>query len=181
MSALKNLNGMRFGQFVVQERHYENARGGRAKWLCLCDCGRQVAVVSSNLINGNSTSCGHKVQGPGNPRWRGHGEISGVYWKDIQAGARRRKIQFEVTIQEAWGLFVEQGRRCALSGRPLTMKTSRGLIGDASLDRIDSALGYVSGNLQWTHKHINRIKMHLPQDEFLRICREVANFTERDI
>lgn len=177
MTPLKNLKGKRFGKFLVLGRHSENANGGRAKWLCLCSCGRQVAVVSSNLINGNSTSCGHKVPGPANPRWKGHGEISSVYWHDIKAGARRRGFELAVTIEAAWDLFLLQERRCALSGRALTMKTSRAIGGDASLDRINSAAGYIPGNIQWTHKDINRIKMHLPQEEFLRICRDVANHT----
>ena len=31
---------------------------GRTKWLCQCDCGKQVEVIQKNLCNGNTRSCG---------------------------------------------------------------------------------------------------------------------------
>jgi len=34
----------------------------RSKWRCKCDCGNFVDILSSNLYNGNSTSCGCKTK-----------------------------------------------------------------------------------------------------------------------
>jgi hypothetical protein len=45
----------------------------------------------------------------------------------------------------------------------------------ASLDRINSSLGYVEGNCQWVHKVINTMKMALSQDEFIYYCSLVCN------
>lgn len=180
MPPLKDLKGRRFGQFVVLERFLGPTRNPSTHWLCRCSCGRELPVRSANLINGNSKSCGHKETGAANPRWKGCGELGGRYWSDVKAGARRRGLEFNVTMEEAWHLFLTQERRCALSGRPLKIKINRQEDGTASLDRIDSSLGYVAENIQWTHKDINRIKMHLPQDEFVRICREVAAHSARE-
>lgn len=55
---VKDLTGQRFGQLVVLERAANI--GGRAAWLCQCDCGGQKIVRSSNLQKGNTQSCGCK-------------------------------------------------------------------------------------------------------------------------
>lgn len=34
-------------------------QGEKVMWLCRCDCGKMVHVSSSNLVTGNTISCGH--------------------------------------------------------------------------------------------------------------------------
>jgi len=34
---------------------------GKSTWLCRCDCGNQTIVIGSQLLNGNTTSCGKCV------------------------------------------------------------------------------------------------------------------------
>lgn len=53
---IKDLTGKRFGRLTVLERMEDGDR--RAKWLCKCDCGRIKIVASTNLIQGNTVSCG---------------------------------------------------------------------------------------------------------------------------
>jgi hypothetical protein len=45
----------------------------------------------------------------------------------------------------------------------------------ASLDRIDSSLGYVRGNVQWLHKDVNWMKNTLDQDRFIELCKAIVN------
>lgn len=45
----------------------------------------------------------------------------------------------------------------------------------ASLDRINSNAAYVTGNVQWVHKHINKMKNDLPEDVFVSMCAAVSN------
>lgn len=79
---------------------------------------------------------------------------------------------------EAFALYLKQERMCALSGVPIVLaqsdKAFKGLVGTASLDRIDSARGYHHDNVQWVHKHINRMKGPLPDPDFIEYCRHVA-------
>ena len=82
-----------------------------------------------------------------------------------------REIQFQIEPEDALEVFVKQGRRCALSGVPL-MFARKGQT--ASLDRIDSKLGYTKDNLQWVHKHINVAKNSLSVSDFVTMCREVV-------
>lgn len=60
-SLVKDLIGKRFGRLVVLERtkdHVTPKGKHMVKWLCQCDCGRKVKVLSTALKNGNTTSCG---------------------------------------------------------------------------------------------------------------------------
>jgi archaellum component FlaC len=44
-----------------------------------------------------------------------------------------------------------------------------------SLDRIDSKLGYIEGNVQWLHKDVNYMKQEYSQEYYIDICKKVAN------
>ena len=53
----KDLTGQKYGRLTVIK---ENGRSktGYVLWLCRCECGNLVTVISSNLLTGNTTSCG---------------------------------------------------------------------------------------------------------------------------
>lgn len=52
------MTGRKFGQLTVLRRHPENARGGKARWACLCACGRETVIVGGSLRSGLSSTCG---------------------------------------------------------------------------------------------------------------------------
>lgn len=52
--------GNRYGILTVIKR-VENDKHGKAKWLCRCDCGKEIEVVGSALRKGNTKSCGCRV------------------------------------------------------------------------------------------------------------------------
>lgn len=54
---LRNLTGQRFGKLTALECVGSNGTG-QARWLCVCDCGEFVIVRGTNLLTGNSKSCG---------------------------------------------------------------------------------------------------------------------------
>lgn len=54
-------NGDRFGRLVAMsgEMTPRDAKGNRkSHWLCKCDCGNESKVVTNNLKNGHTRSCG---------------------------------------------------------------------------------------------------------------------------
>lgn len=57
MSKVIDLTGQKFGYWEVLERA-ENSKGGQARWLCRCICGKEKVVCGSSLRNGSSTNCG---------------------------------------------------------------------------------------------------------------------------
>lgn len=94
----------------------------------------------------------------------------------IKAQAIEREIEFDITMEHIGDLFEEQGGRCILSGIELTLKKhTKDTTQTASLDRKDSSKGYVVGNLQWVHKDLNRLKGTFSQEEFILLCKQVAD------
>lgn len=53
----EDLTGRKFGKLTVIERA-ENAKNGRVRWLCKCECGNSIAVLSYSLKRGQTKSCG---------------------------------------------------------------------------------------------------------------------------
>jgi hypothetical protein len=103
------------------------------------------------------------------------GDISGDWWASRVTrtrGHRREKLQITITREYAWELFLLQNKQCALSGLPIVIHRHDGT---ASIDRIDSAQGYVIGNVQWVHKDVNRMKNVYDNDYFIDICKLIAN------
>ncbi len=152
-------------------------------WECECCCGIKKPVLSRHLLSGDSKSCGcQRRKGRRHKQWRGHGDISGNFWDSIKRGAaggkgRRTPVDFEITIEYAWDLFIQQGNKCALTGLPLVINYSRltGPPHTASLDRIDPFKGYVKDNVQWLHKDVNMMKRTYDQDYFIEICSMIAD------
>jgi hypothetical protein len=57
-SNVENLTGRVFDRWTVLERDYSAARSKNINWICRCECGTVKSVLSGNLKNGSSKSCG---------------------------------------------------------------------------------------------------------------------------
>lgn len=166
----QNLIGKIFGKLtVIGAAPYRNTDPG-PYWKCKCECGNITEVRTRSLIDGITKTCGSISH-----KWKGYEEISGKYYAALKSGAKCRNIIFTVTIEEMWDKFLSQNKKCPLSGEILTFnKNSRDRNGTASLDRIDSSIGYVSNNIQWVHKDINKMKNNFSTARFLELCRMVS-------
>ncbi len=167
--------GQKYGSWTIL-RPAETRKG--CFYVCRCECGVEKEVMGNHLKTGASTGCnkcyGKRNSGSNNGRWKGWGDIPGLYWASVVTGAEARGLAVEVDIQAAWELLVTQGHRCALSGLPIWFNRSAERHHTASLDRIDSSLGYVPGNIQWVHKDVNQLKSNYSDEEFVYWCRAVA-------
>lgn len=178
MSKGKDLTGIKFGKLTPTSL-LEERKGGYRYWICKCECGNIKEVRSGHLLKGYTQSCGcnwHK-KNKNHSNWQGYEEISLDFFNTIIRGAKSRNIEFDVTIEYLWELFIKQKRRCALSGLPLYFSTTRknkNKKKTVSVDRIDSKKGYVKGNIQWVHKTINIMKNKLTDEEFISFCRSVS-------
>lgn len=105
--------------------------------------------------------------------WKRNAEASGKAW--------------EVPIEYLEEVFMSQGCRCALTGQSLIPVPRRTDARDAdydnndlmSLDRIDSSVGYIVGNVQITSWLANRIKNDLSMPDLLAFCKQVIAYKER--
>jgi len=170
----------RFGKLVAFEFAGQTQNNKRTLWKCRCDCGNEKIVRSDCLRQGAVTSCGcnANLTGSDSKGWKGFGEISSSLWSRIKIGASKRKLEFSITIEYIWDLFLKQNRKCALTGLDLGLgkKTKDFQARTASLDRIDSKKGYIKGNVQWVDKRINFMKQAFSQDEFVDLCKKVSNY-----
>ena len=109
-----------------------------------------------------------------NSNWKGYGDLSGDHWSRIQNGALKRNLELSITIEDAWNLYLHQNGKCALSGVDIILRGQEiGLSSKqvhkrttASLDRIDSNIGYTIDNIQWIHKDLNQMKSDRTIDTF---------------
>lgn len=185
MTRAAELTGRRFGKLVAVRRT-ATSRNGHARWVCVCDCGNYHESMATHLISNKMTHCGcSSYTGERRSDWGGVGDISGDLWTSIKRGANgskgRKELQFSITMEFAWHLFLKQNRRCALSGLPLNFTHENGVrvrdTKSASLDRIDSNFGYTEDNVQWVHKDINMMKGRLEESYFLSLCSAVASYS----
>lgn len=183
MSIAKIEVGAVYSGLTVIARSNIKRKSGNYKWIFSCHCGNTFEARSDSVRSGRTKSCGctsynHIAKGENSSKWTGCGDLSGNKFSSIRTHARTRNIPFEITVDDAWQQFLKQDRRCTYTGEVLTMIPRSDCWGEdntASLDRIDSSLGYTVDNIQWVHKTINKMKLDLDSDDFIKIC---ANVTE---
>ena len=193
--AKKCLLAEKFTNLLVTKEHGLD-NNNKVIWECLCDCGNIKYVRGSDLLRGKTKSCGciktsedvlirrrktknatnYNVIKSGSKLWgKGYGEISGGEFGRILKNAYSRQLQFTISIEYIWDLFLKQDRKCALSGLPIHFPSrfSDTRNKTASLDRIDSSKGYIEGNVQWVHKNINVMKLDFKEDVFIDYCERI--------
>jgi hypothetical protein len=143
------------------------------QWLCECECGTQKVIHYGALTSGQRIQC-RKCSAFSQ---RSKEPITRTFWKQIERGAALRNLPIEITREDAYNLFLIQNKKCALTGMDLKFSdTTTSFNGTASLDRKDSSLGYVKGNVQWVHKDINLMKLDHSEDRFVHLCEMVVKY-----
>jgi len=185
----EEIKSRKFGKLTPIRKFFKisNFRKNKAYWECKCDCGNKELIVRRQdyLVSKQEKyihSCGceayYSAVGEKNKNWKGYGEISGNFFSRLKRRDRKTKVEFNISIEFLWKLFLKQDRKCALTGLPLQFKSysqnRRGSEQTASLDRIDSSKGYIEGNVQWVHKDVNIMKNIYGIDYFKKICNLIA-------
>ncbi len=94
--------------------------------------------------------------------------------------AIKRSMDFsdDVTIDYLISLLARQDGLCALTG--VHMTHGGGMADTAmSIDRIDSGIGYIPGNLQLVCHRVNVMKMDMPDDQLWWWAKNLVTHDER--
>lgn len=165
----KDLSGREFGRLLVIQKSVNK----QSSWECRCECGNTKDILSKYLLKGKVNSCGCLKKEKLRARlWKGYKEFDGQMIYNIKKGAFLRNLECSIDLKYLWELYEKQERKCALSGINLNFKKNHAY----SVDRIDSNIGYIDGNIQIVHKDINRMKLDYSQKEFLQICNDIYDY-----
>lgn len=166
--------GKKFGSLTVIEIARNRIDKDKCVMVkCRCDCGKESFFNSRGIRRGSITSCCRYT------KIGGYKGIPGNFWTKTKWCAKKRQLNFEITPQHAFEMLESQNYKCRYSG--LVINLSRDIKErTASIDRIDSDIGYVEGNIQWVHKDINRMKSNFSEDKFLEYIRLINEKHMRD-
>ena len=88
--------------------------------------------------------------------------------------AKRKKLDFNIDLDYCMSVLVDQDYRCAITGLPFTRSAS-GDDMDMTIDRVDSDLGYIQGNVSLIGYRVNQMKSDLTHQKLLWWCKTIAN------
>lgn len=153
-------------------------------WKVECvHCGAIKEIGKQHVLNAHQEGCSSckkvRFAGTKSALWKGDGEhVTGMYFGKTKHSAEKRKLEFSVTREDMEEQFKKQNGKCAYTGMELHFgdKTVRPT---ASIDRIDSAVGYTKENIQWVHKDVNHMKMDMNHAQFIGICRTITENTSK--
>lgn len=96
-----------------------------------------------------------------------------------QSKYRSKQSDREHSIDTAYlrGLFIGQEGKCALSGIEMTIIGERGTEDywkSISIDRINSDIGYIEGNVQLVCTGVNYMKKDMSDTLFIDFCHKVV-------
>ena len=172
-----SLIGMKFGRLTVVKRTGKD-KYHHAICLCKCECGKEVEVLESSLVSGNTLSCGcyHKdllkiESGLATKRF-----IFGHY----KHHAKKRNILFELSFEQFLSLTQQNCHYCGIG--PSNIKTSKSNNGDFiynGIDRIDNMQGYTLDNCVPCCDQCNRSKRGLTKKEFMKWITNLIDHQKR--
>ena len=144
--------------------------------VCKCSCGNIIRCKKTLVKSGRKKSCGC-IQKEAEYVSK---YIMRMYWTAFLLNAKSRNIKVKINPEYLDQLLIKQNFKCQLSGLEISLpKTSDEFLIErlwtASIDRIDSSKEYTKNNIQFVHKDINKMKMALDQDQFIKYCKCIAD------
>lgn len=139
-------------------------------------CGKKIvyqhrrSVWSANSINSKCKDCSKNDRKVAKDIHKG---IPLSWFSKRAKGAKERGIEFDITVEYIYSVYIRQNKECSLTGIPLVFNYKSDKC-NVSIDRIDSSKGYVKRNIQLVHKDINFMKYIYSQKRFIELCNMVA-------
>ena len=159
-----SLIGQRFGRLLVVAT--AKSKHNRARWTCLCDCGKQCEAVGKTLKKGKKRSCGclRREASFAAKDYTHERTSTRVLYGQYRCNAERDGKDFTLTEEEFSNLAIQP---CFYCGRiPTTFN---------GVDRKCSSIGYLIENCAACCKKCNYMKGSQTVEDFIAACAAVSN------
>jgi len=163
-----DLTGHRYGRLTVVKRMASN-KHGQTTWLCKCNCGNEVIVLSNNLRSGNTKSCGclnkERVR-------EAHLLPEGVaafneLFTRMQRNAEERNLEWQLTREQVRYLTKQSCYYCGAEPSKVSHRPQfNGTYVYNGIDRVDNAKGYTVDNVVPCCEHCNYAKRTRSVEQF---------------
>lgn len=143
-------------------------------------CGESQSYLRKNYaeeslrLNKVCKKCSNRNTDNSHRGW--HRGVRVSWFNQFKTSAELRNISCFLTLDDVADVMEEQDNKCSLTGWDISFpKCGLPHKAPASIDRIDSTLGYTKDNIQLVVRKVNMMKQHYGQEEFIEVCKAVAN------
>ena len=151
---VKNLVGQKFGRLKVIRRE-GSTKEGRARWLCECECGRDVVVDGSKLRCGMTKSCGcyrselqrnkHSIYVAYKGQWLTQSQLAKKLGLSASTVTQRRQRS-----RKREDLYREKGKRLTCRGKEIIQVEHNGK--EMTLRDLSRATGIAQSTLMYRYR-----------------------------
>lgn len=172
----ETVNGFTFVQYT------RSHKDGHVQGMWICPVCKQTVTRKNDVVaSGRIKSCG--CAGTYNLKARSKHSNPDYCWEIIMHRIklrcrRSKKLTCSITVEYLKKLYHQQDGRCFYTRKEIIPPYRYTRLFDKdilSVDRIDSSLGYVEGNICLVTKEINMMKQVLSHDRFVELCHTVAS------
>lgn len=164
----------------MDSREAQVYKGPDGRWHKTCpQCGveqsyvRRAYAEHSLRLNKLCRKCSNRDPKKKNMGW--HRGIRVSWYNRFKYSAETRGIYWGITIDDVADIMEQQESKCALTGWDIEFPESGSIQkAPASIDRINSELGYTRENSQILTRQVNMMKQHYSQEDFIAVCKAVA-------
>jgi hypothetical protein len=154
-------------------------KGADGRWYKKCpSCGSSQSYLRKHYAE-HSFGLGKECKSCSNKRPENNAHKGWVkdvlrisFVRKYKVNAELRNIEWNVDYEYLADLLISQDNKCALTGWEISAMNVNS--NTASLDRVDSSIGYVEGNLHWVHKMVNMCKQSYALNDFIDMCKLIA-------
>lgn len=162
--------GNKFGKLTVT--NLSHIKNSRTYWNCSCDCGNFTISIGSNLMKGQTASCGclhYKYKN------RPEDRVFNIVYSHYKCEAKRSKREFNLSYEQFKQIIKSNCTYCGSAPYNYSAKNNTD-IKYGSVDRIDSKKDYVLDNVRSSCSKCNIMKLDHTEDEFKEQINKIYNY-----
>jgi hypothetical protein len=171
---------VKHGITPTKEITMQVTRGQDGRYCKLCpSCGETQSYLRKNYaeeslrLGKECKKCSNKKTENCHRGW--HRGIRISWFNKFKTGAEVRGLQWNLSMDDVADLMEKQSHSCALTGWGIEFPESgHPQKAPASLDRIDSKKPYTKENTQIVTRQVNMMKQQYSQEDFIKVCKAVA-------